>query len=324
MKILHLTYHQGCKINLDFVAKSLGYEITTQFADWNYNIGHNRAAKIWNKHKDYYNSFDVIITSDTAPLSRIFLQNNYNGKLIIWVSNRFDYCDGASNDCNFPDLDYYDLIRNVQKMSNVKIFPNTKFEYEYAQKYKNVWIGSNVIKPCSFIDENNSTIVSAISNPTNTFYISQYHNHSIFMNLKDKCDELEINSYYGRYNKLSDLKEIKGIINIPYAYSTISLFENLSMGNIYLLPSKDFILKLSKWPNFWWQDSYALTDLIDCSEWYLPEHKDLFVYFNSWEDLKYKSQNNQLLQTVKTNVIKFSEEHNIKTLKQWDNAITKW
>ena len=323
MKILHITHHQGCKINLDFVTKSLGYEITTQFADWNYNIGHNRAIEIWNKHKDYYHQFDVIITSDTSPLSRIFLQNNYSGKLIIWVCNRFDYCDGSSNDCGFPDPEYYDLIRGASSRNNVKIFPNTKFEFEYAQKYKNVWLGSNIIKPCSFIDEDNSVSIPSVLDPSNTFYISQYHNHSIFMNLKNKCDELGIPSYYGRYNKLSDLNEIKGIINIPYAWSTISLFENLSMGNVYLIPSKDFLLKLSKLPNFWWQDSYAL-DLIECAEWYLPEHKDLFVYFDSWEHLKNVSQNDALLRTTKDQVVHFSKEHNYKTLKQWDLAFTKW
>ena len=89
MKILHITYHNGCKITLDYVAQSLRHEITTQFADWNYNIGHNRAIDVWNKHKDYYNQFDIIITSDTCPLARIFLQNNYSGKLIIWICNRF-------------------------------------------------------------------------------------------------------------------------------------------------------------------------------------------------------------------------------------------
>jgi hypothetical protein len=305
------------------VAKSLGYTITTQFADWNYNVGHQRAIDIWEKYKDYYNNFDVIITSDTAPLSRIFLQNNYTGKLIIWVSNRFDYVDGASNDCGFPDQEYYDLIRNAKSKPNIKIIPNTKFEYEYAQKYRNVWLGADIIKPCSFIDEDRSTAEPSISDPSSTFYISQYHNHSIFMNLKSKCDELGISSYNGRYNRLSDLQNIKGIINIPYAWSTISFFENLSMGNVYFIPSKEFLLKLSKQPNFWWQDSYAL-NLIECAEWYLPEHKNIFLYFDSWEHLKSLTQNDALIKTTKENVIRFSQEHNTKTLNQWGNAFTQW
>jgi hypothetical protein len=324
MKILHITYHHGCQMQLDFVAKSLGYEITTQNPNWNYNIGHQRAEEIWNKHKEYYSQFDVIITSDTTPLSRIFLQNNYTGKLIIWVSNRFDYCDESSNDCKFPDQEYYHLIRNIPSRPNVKIFPNTPFEIEYARKYKNVQLNTEIIKPCSFIADQNSETISAISDPEKTFYISQYHNHYIFMNLKEKCDQLKIKSYYGRYNQLSDLVNIKGIINVPYAYSTISLFENWSMGNVFLIPSKQLLLKLSKQNNFWWQDSYALENCIDKSEWYLPEHKDLFLYFDNWEHLQHLTQDNETLNKTQQNVIQFSSAHNAKTLQQWKNAFENW
>ena len=66
-----------------------------------YNIGHQRAETVWNRHKDYFDKFDVIVTSDTAPLSRIFLQNGWRKPLIIWVCNRFDYCDYASLDLVF-------------------------------------------------------------------------------------------------------------------------------------------------------------------------------------------------------------------------------
>jgi hypothetical protein len=324
MKILHITYHNGCKMTLDFVAKSLGHEITTQIADWNYNIGHNRAIEIWNKYKDYYCQFDVIITSDTAPLARIFLQNNFTGKLIIWVCNRFDYADQASNDCGFPDAEYYSLIRNAKLKNNVKIFSYTKFEYEYAQKYKNVCLGSNIIKPCAFIEDNDvSTAFPSHLDKINTFFIPSYHNDTIFMNLKEKCDQLNINSYSGRYNGPMDLKGLKGIIHIPYAWSNLALFENWSIGNVYLIPSKDFILQLAKQPNFWWQDSQAL-GLIDSSEWYLPEHQDLFLYFNDWNHLKEIAFNDEIINNKKQRATYFSANHTDKTLKQWEDAFTRW
>lgn len=326
MKILHITFHDGCRMQLNFVAKSLGHEITTQMCDhWNYNIGHQRAKELWTKYRDYYQQFDMIITSDTAPLSRIFLQNNYTGKLIIWVSNRFDYYDGASNDCNFPDPEYYQFIKSVPSRSNVKLFTNTPFEIEYARQYRGIQLNTEIIRPCSFVDENSSQMASAISDPLNTFYIPQYHNHHIFMNLKEKCNQLGIFTYYGRYNQLSDLKDIKGIINIPYAYSTISLFENWSMGNVFFIPSKNMLLnKMHKQHNFWFQHSYALESCIDTSEWYLPAHKDLFIYFDSWEALPHLTKNNELIAKTKQNVIQFAAEHNVKTISQWKSAFENW
>ena len=117
IKVLHLSFHLGCHNELLAISKELGFEITfLEFTDGTpskYNVGHDRAEKYWNKHKDYFQQFDLIITSDTAPISRVFLQNSWEKKLIIWINNRFDYFDAASLDCDFPDSEYYDLIKEA-------------------------------------------------------------------------------------------------------------------------------------------------------------------------------------------------------------------
>lgn len=324
MKILHVSYHDGCIKTLNYVAQSLGLKIETQKADWNYNIGYRRAEEIWNKYKDYYNGFDIIITTDTGPLCRIFLQNDYAGKLIINCSNRIDYHDSATLDCDFPDKGYYRLLREIKAQQNVKFFSYTKFEYEYALKYRNVDLGTDIIKPSAFIEE--GVGISAFSSEINKediFFIPPYHNDTIFMNLKEKCLSLGINAYAGRYNGPSDLKGVKGIIHIPYGWCNLALFENWSLGNVYFIPSKEFFLQLSKQKNFWWQDSYAL-ELLDSSEWYLPEHRELFIYFDNWEQLKLLTENQELITNKKELIEKFSKKHSELTLSQWDKAFNEW
>lgn len=320
MKILHLTHHSGCQSNIEYIIKTLGHEITTmpEVYSWNYNIGHKRAEELWNKHKEYFESFDLIITSDTAPLSRIFLQNNYKGKLIIWVSNRFNYFDGATNDCNFPDQEFYDMFKESK---NVKIFSYTKFENEYAKKYGVYW-RNEIIKPCVEIDK--VDFVSAFPeniNKSEVFFIPPYHNDTIFMDLKGKCNQLGIPVYAGRYNGPLDLLDVKGIIHIPYAWANFALQEQWSMGKVYFIPSKAFLLKLSKQSNFWWQDSWALDNLIESSEWYCPENQSLFMYFNDWNHLKELAQQNDLIQNKSKQILEFSKQHNIKSLNQWENAL---
>lgn len=326
MKILHVTYHQGCEKSLDFVAKSLKLDLTTQIANWNYNIGHNRANDIWNRHKDFYEKFDVIITSDTGPLSRIFLQNSFK-KLIIWVCNRFDYTDQATNDCGFPDQEYYDLFRSAikNKNKNVKIFSYTDFEHEYARKYKNMNWGEESIKPiCE--PENTENFRSAIPeylNKKEIFFIPPYHNDTILLNLQEKCNELGFGAYNGRYNGVQDLVPFKGIVHIPYAWSNLALFENWAVGNVYLIPSKDFLIKLSKQPNFFWSPPFD-KDLLKFSEWYLPEHKNLFLYFDDWAHLKYIVEHPQLIEQKKQLIKKFSNDHVTSTLEKWQNAVYHW
>ena len=131
LKVLHLNFHLGCSKDFEEVGKELGLDVTTWYvlaADLPrehfdgktrgnavYNISHERALNVWNKHKDYFETFDVIVTSDTAPLSRIFLQNGWKKPLLIWVCNRFDYYDGETYDGKFPDQEYYNLIRKAAR-----------------------------------------------------------------------------------------------------------------------------------------------------------------------------------------------------------------
>jgi hypothetical protein len=284
-----------------------------------YNIGHHRAETCWNNYKDFFNSFDLIITSDTTPISRVFLQNNFQKKLIIWICNRFDYFDGASLDCHFPDPEYYNLIKSIPLRPNVKMISNCEFENFYLQS-KGIPFKNEVIKPIGGV----STVYSEceftdIPNKSECFWIPQYHNETILMNLSAKLNQLEIPNFNGRHGGLNDLILFKGIICIPYAWSTIALFESLQLGMIYFIPSLDFIFELSRTGHFWFQPPFQ-KDKLKMSEWYSDENKDLFIYFDSWSDLKEKTTSlnfDEMRSKVKT----YGEIHKNKYLSMWDRII---
>jgi hypothetical protein len=325
MKVLHLSFHRGCQNDMEYICDKLGYNLT--FMEFNdgetktnakYNIGHERALKCWNLNKDYFYKFDVVITSDTAPLSRVFLQNNFKKKLIIWICNRFDYYDAASLDCDFPDKEYYDLIRDAKNRPNVIIAGYTPFENYYANNIRNVYIGNLIIKPIgkTSITYNNFT-ETIVENKQNKFIVPPYHNENILMNLSEKLNELNISNYSGRYNGPLDLQKFKGVIHIPYAWSNLALFEAIQLGVIYFIPSLNFLIKLSKTGNFWFQPPFD-NDLLIYSEWYCKENKDIFNYFDSWEDLVYKV-NNLNYNEFKLKLLKFGKDHEDKYLNMWKN-----
>src|SRR5690348_2031529 len=161
LKILHLSFHKGCLHEFSGIAKQLECDVESWFipdlpaklfdvtsrGNALYNITHERAERIWNRHKKLFESFDAILVSDTAPLSRIFLQNGWKKPLIIWVCNRFDYCDHASLDGDFPDQEYYELFKQAIQRKNVFVIPYTAFEKYYA-KSKHIQINNFVITPC--------------------------------------------------------------------------------------------------------------------------------------------------------------------------------
>lgn len=317
MRVLHVTHHAGCKIAVDFVCAELGHEVETQHANWNYNMSADLADEIWNEHKEYYNGFDVVVTSDTASLSRIFLQNNFDNRLIIWVCNRFDYHDVVTNIVGFPDPAFYDLFRNASNMPNVSVRSYTKFEHEYAMKYRNVAWDTDVVKPCNFTDKQSVSAFPDHIDKSEVFLVTRYHNDNIFMDLKAVCDGLGIPTYRGEYNGPTDLKGIRGIIHIPYAWSNLALFENWAMGLVYFIPSKHFLLELaSTKPNFFWSPPFD-TSLIESSEWYLPEHKDLFAYFDSFGALCRMTKDDEMINGMKSKIKEFSDKHITHTLAQW-------
>lgn len=335
MKLLHLSFHKGCINDIDFICKQLSIEceVLSHVLEWNtnktidtlaepsnqhYNVTKERALKYWERYKDYFELFDCILTSDTAPLSRIFLQNNnWNKKLIIWICNRFDYCHQDQYCINFPDKEYYELFRNALENPNVKIFGYTQFELEFCKKF-NIFIKSDVIKPSGGLS-NIYLTQNEFIDLKDTWFIVPYHNETILMDLSTHLKKMGIKNECKKYNGPVELLNYRGIIHIPYNLSNLALFEIFQLGLIYFIPSFDFLNQLSKNNNFWFANKDLAFKNHYLIEWYNPEYCDLFIFFNNWNDLKEKLYNtNYYLQQKK--ILEFGQKHLSKTLKQWEMA----
>ncbi len=337
-KVLHLTFHRGCQTEVEALAQEFSLDLTTWFIPdlppgWFdgqaqgcalYNIDHARAERIWQLHKPFFETFDAIITTDTAPLARIFLQNHWKKPLIVWICNRFDYTDQASLDCTFPDPEYYSLFSKAHSQSNVKVIAYTEFEHYYALS-KGVHTGKLTITPglTTCQESKHSLIPSMVSKPQ-SFFLPPYHNETHFMDLSGHCNSLGLSNYCGRYNGPYDLKDFKGIIHIPYAWSNLSLFENLQLGIPYFIPSPSFLFELSLKNTFFHQDiSYLINhNLIHLSEWYNQLHAPLFIYFDSWQDLQYKANHTDYTFQRKK-IAAFSQKYRKRLLQKWEKVLTE-
>ena len=335
LKILHLSFHKGCVNDIEEVCKELGLNVTSWYilgADYPriefdgystgnrvYNIGHERAKKVWEKHKDYFEQFDVILTSDTAPLSRIFLQNGWKKPLIIWVCNRFDYCDWGSRDCNFPDQEYYNLMDNAQNQENVKVIPYTDYEYIYARG-KGVNLGTRTIKPIGVKEkEVGSDFKSKIPEDVNkeeTIFIYPRLPKGVMNHVARSCNKLGIKTYSGIYNGPEDLKGFKGIVYYPYAFSNLAPFENMQRGIVHFMPSEKFIR--SEWAKRNPVRCCVNSNFKHC-EWYQDNYEGVIVYFDSWEDLKRKMD---LLdyKTLCPKIRAFGQTHREVMLSRWQDV----
>jgi hypothetical protein len=335
LKVLHISFHKGCIREVEGIAQALNLNLTSWYisdlppfffdpqtiGNALYNIGHDRAARIWEKHKNYFNTFDVVFISDTSPLARIFLQNNFKKNLIIWISDRFDYFDRSTLDCKFPDEEYYALMRKASVLPNVKLIGTCPFEHYYAKR-KGVDTGSQVIKPCApYIEEALHQQIPASIDKSSTFFMPSYHNETKFIDVEKKCKKLGISVYRGSFAGPKELLGFKGVIHLPYSWSTIALYVNSQLGLPYFVPSKRFMQKLYKQGGYWHQDKKMLfgEDLFALSEWYSGNNKEFITYFNSWDDLKKKIAQADF-NLVKKKVQECALRHKEAQLRKWQES----
>lgn len=333
LKILHLSFHRGCINEFDSIAKSLELDVDTwwipglpaNFFDGVshgnalYNMGHERAERIWKLHHETFEQYDVVVTSDTCPLARIFLQNGWQKPLIIWICNRFDYCDQASLDCDFPDNEYYELIRNARSMPNVSLVAYTAFEHAYAD-FHGVDTGTLIITPCGLANENREFVsqIPAAVHKSTSFFLPPYHNETIYTDLSALLTTFGIDNYQGRYAGPYDLQDFKGIIHLPYSWSTLAFFENMNLGIPYFIPSRSFFCKLAQSGNYFHPSLHMLLekDLFSLSEWYSEEHAPIITYFDSWEHLVHLV-NDADYTSLRLLIKEHAEEHQKEMLTRW-------
>lgn len=331
LKILHLTLHEGCKMDFKEVAQELGLELTSWFVQelernepgfWEgsyvgneiYNVGPKRANRIWDKHKDFFETFDVVITSDTAPLSRIFLQNGWTKPLIIWICNRFDYFHPWGGEEKFPDPAYYRIMQAATQMKNVHIVSYTQYEHVYA-RMKGIEFGNLVIKPIGRRTENNSLFESKIPrsiNKSQTIFVYPRFDHpNQERYVLQNCKALSIPIYTGTYNGPDDLRDFKGVIYFPYQWSNLALFEGMQRGVIHFVPSEKFILENQHQPI-----RHPTLHEFSLCEWYAPENRACIVYFDSWHDLKHKIETTDY-KLLKTRNLNAGLKHRQTMLNRW-------
>ena len=271
MKILHLTFHIGTANAIKSILEDIpGIELETKIVTsgkecFHYNMTAERANENWELWMDWYNTFDAIITTDTALLARPLLRK-YKGKLIVQITNRFDYWDSKGSP-NKIDDEYYDLMKLSSREDY--FIANNEFDKFYAEK-KGLFI-EDVIKSTSKPLYNN--------NKTEIYYIPLYHNDNLF-ELYESIKENGINVLSGRYKDENELSTYKAIIHIPYTWNSIFLWDALAVGAPFIVPSEKLILQMSNKKGFWFQNVNYLKDKINLCEFYREENSKFVKHFD--------------------------------------------
>jgi len=305
--VLHISFHDGTKNDFLSVSERLGIRgVVTVPIDpltglqIQFSVTKQIGETYWSFHKNYLESFDAIVISDTTPLCRLILEGDrYKKPIIILVSNRFDF--GLEE-----NQEYLDLIKNATTMPNVYFVINNPYESYYVMKRYGFSFPSCLIRPTGLLssfyaDLIDHTPASVVKNET--FFMTRYDKEFV-----KKVTKLGIPVWSPsevEYGGPRVIAEFKAVIHIPYQVATMGMWENLGMGVIYFIPTPEFRRILR-------EDNYNSRYM----DWYVEENKELFIYFSSWNEL------GRLIRSTnyddhKLLVRHWMSKHTEKTLNQW-------
>ena len=319
MNALHLTSHVGTIKHIQNVFRFLNIEsqLTTQSSIYtDYYMNQPAANEVWKHYVEKLDNLKFIIFTDTSMVARPFLQNIQHHKciLIVYITNRFDWGIWGNTDDS-----YYQLYSEMSKHDRVIFCADNGYDQYYAKQRGIQFLHEEPIKL--------TPIISAdITRRTNDrFFI--YNRGSKINDYKHFLNERNIDyDVYGeehqRFRDTEHICEYKGFIHLPYQTNIQSLWENLGYSIVYFVPSKKFLIELittTEW--YYWEEKKRceplFTNSIDLSEWYANE--DVFVYFDSWDDLKFQTETitDEQIYNKQLKIRHFIETSNTENIQKW-------
>eukprot|EP00802_Teleaulax_amphioxeia_P007174 Tamp_07180.p1 GENE.Tamp_07180~~Tamp_07180.p1 ORF type:complete len:596 (-),score=108.25 Tamp_07180:765-2552(-) len=296
-------------------------------------------------------------------------------RLVVWVCNRFDYRHSAHAlphpQRAFPETAFYDLYARASNGSlggHVTMVPYTEFERVYAAA-KGVYMSEPVLRPAGFKSANaarqtNEKEVEEASGAQDdravgdmeTLFLPPRANDKLmegqcmFLGLSCLRDAalssldawraeewIEQQHAPVTYQDARELRRFKALVHIPYAWSTLALWEFLQAELVILVPSARFFLELTSscvaWGQWlclalgeqraqtfslWFQDFQYVTSAqeLEYSEWWSTDLAHVLIHFDSWEELEYLVFTTDW-EAQRGRIASWVAQHSRRTLERW-------
>lgn len=316
-KILYVSRHEGTFANFYYIAKFLGFNATSLIPQYSYggtpNCYYKDKCRSFVKVK--CSEFDYIIISDIIPDSYIFLINKCNKKIILEITNRFDWEIQTIKN-------YYNIFsRAIKKKKNIIVIENNPFEVYHACM-KNIFIP-------------NYYLIRPIGYPPNNILKREHKEYHdiiaiILNNIQDKNKlRVELNKLNipfkclpHRYGGPLILSTYKAIIFLPYQVSIMKMMENFRYGVPMIIPSEKLLRKLIK-SNYTFISSEVFkipNGVRKYVEFYNDEFRDLFIYFDNFKELPDIIQKTDF-KALRKKEKEFMRNYEKKAIKMWEEVL---
>lgn len=316
-RLLYVSRHEGTLSNILYIAKHLDFNVTSLKPNYSYtgrpNCYYKDKCQFFVKSK--CSEYEYIIISDVIPDSYIFLINKCHAKIILEITNRFDWDVPEERKKN-----YYRTFAKAIKKKNILVVENNPFEVYHA-------CDRNILIPYYYL-------IRPIGYPPNNKIMKEhivYHDIiAIFKNLNqeiflsNELDKLKIpyKVLPKKYGGPLILATYKAVILMPYQISIMKTLENLRYGVPMIIPSEGLLRNISR-------DNYTFVskEVFDIQngarnyiDFYNDEFKGLFIYFDNFTDIKNIIKNKDF-KKIRQKEKKFMKNYEKKAIIMWSEVL---
>lgn len=356
-KFLVTSFHVGTSNEMAWLGEHLGIQMNIGGFGAHTEVGEDgtcdplrfsnaRVATIWEDAElaRRLESYKGIISTDTSHAIYPFLKNErfHSKPLILWITNRYDYC--GVRDPVLDENDLFDFLNAMEEAAcckeNVYFVAAHDSEIEYAHvkfpkmntsRWRTIYpIGhqSSWLKDV-MAKEVPDTVRDAKPFQSDKLCIFPAFNEAGIV--KEYQEKLQTRGIafqdlnmrkYGGPRGLSIM--CKAVLHVPYSPNTMALWENVQIGNVFFLPTPELAMKLMRdRRSNYFQMSGGLDlqrelteDFLRRTEWWREDRRPLFEYFDSPEDLAHKFLHTDFAEK-RRRMRKYMDDHEQAQLAKW-------
>jgi hypothetical protein len=319
-KVLYFSRHEGTIANFSTIARLLSFDVTV-IEPW-YSFEQRPECFKQDKCKSYVermcDQYDYIVIGDIIPDSYIYLTNPCNAKIILEITNRFDLF--------VTDENIHDYLNKfgkaVMENENVIVVENNPFETFFARTHGVFIPKYYLIRPIGYappavMKEEHNEVHDEIA-----FINHSGHDKSITLPNLEKLG-IKFTKLPHRYGGPLVLATYKALLMLPYQVSIMKMMENFRYGVAMILPSERLFKELLRDDRYEFAQKElndSLNGISNYVEFYNKEFRDLFVYFDTWEELP-SIINNTDFDAKKRQVKEYMKKYEKKALELWAEVL---
>lgn len=339
IKVLFVNYHPGVENEVHAVFEKILSPLNLK-ATYNhtrgvggladYQVTDEKAREWWPSNRDHCDSsqYDLIVVGDITAYSRPYLTAACKTNIILYITNRFDFGVPGENE-------YAQLVATASKWPNVRVIVNNLYEQRYAVATRHADLHVYAYSPSTgALDDTASELLkeseldwSAIDQQE-LLVVGRDHEMR-FVQLMQEAGippPHVIPRAYGGPLALTRRR----LVHIPYQVNTMSLFENLNVGVLYILPSLRLYESWLRRDLFWLDGGepnkrWTYEELLSYVDWYRTDLQFLFFYFDDLADLAPDSEFRKMVareaEAKSQAVGQFMKNHTNRSIDAWKQAL---